>query len=423
MKRWFRSIVPVVVLALVLVMAYGLVANAAPTTVEFWHYWEGNNGKVIDELVAKYNKEHPQAQVKAVFVPGGELLAKLQAAITGKQPPAVAAGDVAWMAKLLRSGALAPLDGYLAKAKVDIKDFYPSLLEYDRFDRKTFALPVSTNNLGLFYNKDLFKKAGLDPEKPPTNWDELREYAKKLTKPDGSQYGFEIFTQAGDSGEGLTWQLQPYLWQAGADFLTDNYQKPGFNNAKGEKALQFLVDLLQKDKAAGVGKWGAFGKGQAGMVVDGSWMVGIWRDNAPFDFGTGMIPYPKDGKPGTNLGGEHAFVFKTTPEKQQAAADFIIWLTSTAVQVNWDMQTGFMPVRKSVASNAGYRKWLQEKEPRLIPFVEQQQYAHARPPVPQYPDASLAFAREIERAYYGKVGVKEALANAAKAVSEVLEKK
>ncbi|MGE5589810.1 MAG: ABC transporter substrate-binding protein [Bacillota bacterium] len=393
--------------------------QAAPVEIEFWNYWDGNNGKAIGSLIDEFNQSHPNIKVKNVTLPWGELLPKLQAGIAGKNPPAVAAGDIAWMAKLHRSGALLALDDMAAKINVD--DFYPALLEYSRYEGKLQSLPVSTNNLALFYNKDLFKNAGLNPDQPPKTWAELRTAAKRIAALGGGIQGFEIYTQAGDNGEGLTWQFQPYLWQSGGEYLKDQYTKPGFNNDAGKKALQFLVDLIHTDKVTQPGQWGAFDKGQAGMRIDGSWMVGIWAGQAPFDFGTAMLPIPEGGQPATNMGGEQIFVFKTTPDKQEAAKEFALWLTSTPVQVRWDTLTGFMPVRRSVASDSTYREWL-KREPRLLPFVEQQPYAHARPPIEKYPDTSLAFAKELEKAFFGRVSVEDALANAEKAVEAALKK-
>src|ERR671937_769485 len=155
--------------------------------------------------------------------------------------PAVAAGDIAWMAALQRSGRLVDLGPAAKKAKLKLKDFYPEILKYSVYRGKLRALPVSTNNLALFYNKDLFQKAGLNPNQPPKTWDQLRADAKKIAALGNGIQGFEIYTQP---GEGLTWQLQPYIWQAGGDFLTHHYTKPGFNNAAGRKALGFLVGLI-----------------------------------------------------------------------------------------------------------------------------------------------------------------------------------
>ncbi len=388
-------------------------------TLTFWNYWDGKNAETIQALTSKYNKEHPNVEVKNVFIGWGELLPKLMTAVAGKEVPDIAAGDMAWIPKLVETGALVELNPYIEKSGVNVNDFYPELLKIDRYDKKFYALPVSTNNLELFYNKDLFKAAGLDPEKPPKTWDELAQMAKKCTDPGKGIWGMELFTQP---GEGLTWQFQVYLWQAGGEFLRDGYSKAAFNTLAGKKALQFWVDLIQKDKAAPLAPWGLFGQGKACMVMDGSWMVGIWRKQAPFNFGTAPMPIPAGGQPATNMGGEHIFLFKTTSEKQQAAWEFVNWLTSTETQVEWDTQTGFTPVRDSVAKSETYRKWLMETEPRLVPFVDNQRYAHARPPITKYPDVSDTFSRELEKALHGTVNVDKALANAEAAVNKVLGK-
>lgn len=388
------------------------------TVVEFWHYWDGNNGKAINELVKKFNSENKDIEVKPVFIPNDQLMTKLQMAITSKTTPELAAADISGMAKLRSSGALLQLDQYVKDNNINVGSFYPSLLEYGKENGKLYSLPVSTNNLALFYNKDLFKKAGLDPNKAPKTWDELQSYSEKIANSIPGTYGFEFYTQVGDNGEGLTWQLQPYLWQSGADFIKNG--KAAFNNEKGEKSLSFLVNLINK-KLAPVGSWDDFAKGKCAMVVDGSWMVGIWKDSLNFDFGTDMIPTPAGGKNATNMGGEQIFAFNKSSEENKAAAKFIAYMTSKKTQIQWDEKTFFMPVSKEIAANADYVKWVRSTDARLMPFVEQQQYAHARPSMMQYPAASLNFAKEIEKAYFGKASVKEALSNAEKAVNSALD--
>lgn len=388
------------------------------TVIEFWHYWDGNNGKAVNDIVKKFNEENKDIEVKPVFIPGDQLMTKFQAAIGSKTTPAVAAADISGMAKLRVSGALLELDKYIKDYNINIDSFYPSLLEYGKQDGKLYSLPVSTNNLALFYNKDLFKKAGLDSNTPPKTWDELQKFSEIIVSKVPGTFGFEFYTQVGDSGEGLTWQLQPYLWQAGADFIKDG--KAAFNNAEGEKALNFLTGLINK-KVSPVGSWDDFSKGKCAMVVDGSWMVGIWKSSVNFDFGTAMIPVPSGGKNATNMGGEQIFAFKKGDRENAAAAKFIAYFTDTKTQIEWDKNTFFMPIRKEVAEDSSYLNWVKTTEPRLIPFIEQQKYAHARPSIAEYPAASLAFAKEIEKAYYGKASVKEALSNAEKAVNSALE--
>jgi multiple sugar transport system substrate-binding protein len=427
MKRFLKTLVTSV-LCISIVFGFSGCSDSSKTSdsnkggktvIEFWHYWDGNNGKAINELVDNFNKENEDIEVKPIFIPGDQLMTKIQAGISSKTTPALAAADISGMAKLRSSGELLELDSYIKENNINIDSFYPSLLEYGKQDGKVYSLPVSTNNLALFYNKDMFKKAGLDPDNPPKTWEELEKYSETISNKIPGTYGFEFFTQVGDNGEGLTWQLQPYLWQAGADFIKDG--KAAFNKEEGEKALNFLVGLINK-KLAPVGSWDDFSKGTCAMVVDGSWMVGIWKDSVNFDFGTAMIPTPEENKYATNMGGEQIFAFKKGDKENKAAAKFIAYMTDTKTQIEWDKKTFFMPIRKEVAENQEYMDWIKDTEPRLMTFVEQQKYAHARPSILEYPSASLAFAKEIEKCYYGKVSVKEALSNAEKAVNSALEK-
>lgn len=388
-----------------------------PIQLTFWNYWDGKNAETIQALVDEYNQAHPDVEIANVFIGWGELLPKLQTAAAGGEQPDIAAVDLVWMPKMAETGTIAALNRYVEQSDVDLSDFYEALLAVDRYDDTLYGMPVSTNNLELFYNKDLFRAAGLDPDTPPTTWKELADMAIQCANPKEGIVGMELFTEP---GEGLTWQFQVYLWQAGGDFLTEDLSRAAFNSSAGEKALQFWVDLIDTGGYQ-LSPWGLFGQGKACMVMDGSWMVGIWSESAPFDWGTARMPYPSDGEPATNMGGEHLILFQSSDEvRQQAAWDFIHWLTSTETQIKWDTETGFMPIRESVAAAPEYQAWMENTEPRLKPFVENQQYAHNRPPVSNYPELSDAFSREIEKALLGEVSIKDALAAAEAAVNKLL---
>lgn len=392
-------------------------AAADPVELVFWNYWDGQNGEVIQELVDAWNAEHADIQVENVFIGFGDLLPKLQTAAAGGDAPDLAAGDLTWMPKLAKSGAVVPLNELAAGAGIDLTSFYPALIDASTFDGQTYGLPVSTNNLQLFYNKELFTKAGLDPNAPPTTWDELRAYAKQCANADEGISGMELFTEP---GEGLTWQFQVYLWQAGGQFLTDDLSAAAFNSEAGAQALQFWVDLLQTDKSAPLAPWGQFGQGSACMVMDGSWMVGGMAADPPFDFGTAPMPTPANGGAATNMGGEQLVVFAQDPAKQAAAAQFMAYLTSPDVQREWDQQTGFMPVTDAGATDPAYLEWVDANLPQIRPFVEGQKDARNRPPVTNYPEISDAFSRELEAALLGSTSVADALAAAEEAVNGLL---
>lgn len=420
MKRAFFLLgIVVLVLAVPVFQAgFGLRSALAqePIKLTFWNYWDGKNGETIQALVDRYNAEHPEVEIENVFVGWGELLPKLQLAVVGGDAPDLAAADMVWMPYLANSGALVPLNSFIEASGVDMADFYPALMNVNTYGDQIYGLPVSTNNLELFINQDLFAAAGLDPNTPPATWDELADYATRCANPEQGVVGMELFTQP---GEGLTWQFQVYLWQAGGEFLTADLTQAAFNSEAGQRALQFWLDLIDSG-AYTLSDWGLFGQDKACMVMDGSWMVGIWAETAPFNWTTALMPYPEDGQPATNMGGEHIFIMAKDKARQQAAWDFINWFTSTEIQLEWDQATGFMPVRDSVASDEAYRTWLNETEPRLLPFVEMQRYAHNRPPVEQYAELSDVFSAMLERALYGQMSVEDALSAAEAAVNSLL---
>jgi len=384
--------------------------------ITFWHYWDGANLQALQSLIKQYEETHPGITIEAIFVPGAELLTKLQTAIIAGKTPTFAIADLIAMPTLVRSGALVPLDKYIEQSGIDMNDFFEGPLAYGSYDGKLYSLPVSASNLGLFWNKNLFKAAGLDPERPPQTWEEIVEFGRVIKEKTG-KWGYELFTTG---GEGTTWQWQVFLWSAGGEFLSKDLSAPAFNSEAGVRALQFWVDLIRTYQISPLAPWGLFGRGEAAMVMDGSWMTQFFPMQVNFELGTAPFPYPAGGEPATNLGGEQIFIFKGDPDLQQVAWDFITWFTSTEIQVQWDRLTGFMPVKRSVAQDPAYIAWVKNARPLLLPFVESMQYARPRPPVPEYPRISDIVASYIQEALYGRMTPAEALDKAAAEVTQLL---
>ncbi len=394
-------------------------ANAEADVVEltFWHQYDKRNAELIDDLINQFNDEHPDIQVQAVVQPSyDEYKTLLKTSILAGTTPDVAAVDLIWVPEYVSDGALQPLDDYAnADSQFNINDFYPMLTDYDVIDSERYGLPMSANNMQLIWNKDLFANAGLDPEKPPATWDEMKEMAEKCSDPDSGVIGFEFYTQP--TGEGITWQFQVWLWAAGGEFLNADNTKAAFNTPEGLDALTFVSDMLQGNGSI-PGPWGAFGDAKACMQLDGSWLFG-YRKDAPFEWGIASVPAPAGGTTASNVGGERLIVFKNSAHKE-ADWEFVKFLTSTETQLRWDKETGFMPVLESVGENPDYLKWVNETEPRMLPFVEGMAFAHARPATPLYNQISDTFSREIQKAYLGQVSPEEALAAAEEAVNEIL---
>ncbi|GGL98877.1 ABC transporter substrate-binding protein [Nakamurella endophytica] len=367
-------------------------------------------------MAQKYQTAHPGVTIKVVNVPGSDMMTKLQAAVSSRTLPDISIGDLVNVPRLVQTGRLVDLTPLIPQA--DWSDMYPAMLSFGTKDDQQLSIPVSANDLGLMYNADLVRQAGFDPAKPPTTWDEMKTAAAAIKAKTGKA-GFELFTQAGDNGEGLTWNFQVSLWQAGGEFLDEGNTKAAFNSDAGRKALQYWVDLIDA-KASPLAPWGEFEKGNAASAQEGSWMVGIWADKPPFTFGTAQIPAPADGRKATNLGGEQAVVYSSDDAREKAAADFLAWFDGPAQNLSWSEQTGFLPVRRSVAEGAEYKSFVAKTSPRMQPFVDALPTAHARPNTPQYAEASLAFAKQVEKALYGKATVEQALSAAEADVNQVL---
>ncbi len=388
------------------------------TEVTIWHYWDGTNADAFDAMVDEYNAAHTDVKISASNVPNADFLTKLRASATSHTLPDIAIGDLIWVPQIEQMGGLADLSETLPSSVLE--DINPALTSFGNINGAQVSVPVSANNLAYMYNKTLFTEAGLDPETPPETWEELLETGRIVLEKTGKP-GYDLYTQAGDSGEGLTWNFQVNLWQAGGEFLNADNTAAAFNTPEGAEALQFWVDLIDSGVSP-YAKWGEFEKGQGGSAQEGSWMVGIWAADPPFDFGVASAPYPADGVPATNLGGEQAMVFDNSEEETAAASAFLAWFLETEQVTSWSEQTGMLPVLNSVATGADYLEWVDSTEPRLRPFVEQMADAHARPNTPLYPQISLAFATEIEKALAGEASVSEALENAETAVNDVIEK-
>ena len=392
-------------------------ASTEPVEITFWHQYDSANAEMMAKLVDEFNAANPDIKVTAVVQPSyDEYKTLLQTSILSGTTPDVAAVDLIWVPGLQKSDALASLDDLIAADKdFDINDFYSNLVNYDVIGGKRYGIPVSANNMQVIWNKDLFKKAGLDPEKAPTTWAEMQEMAEKCSDPANGVEGFEFYTQP--TGEGITWQFQVWLWAAGGEFLNADNTKAAFNTPEGLKALTFVSDMLNGHGAVPAA-WGAFGDGKACMQLDGSWLFG-YRKDAPFQWGIASVPGPEAGQTASNIGGEHLVVFKNS-QHQEAVWKFIKFLTSADTQLRWDETTGFLPIRKSVGDNADYLKWINDTEPRMLPFVQGMATAHARPATPLYNEVSDAFSREIQKAMLGESTPADALASAEKAVNDVL---
>ena len=154
--------------------------------IVFWHSFISSTVPALNELIQKFEKENPGYKINAQYIPSGDpLIQKLITSIQSKTAP-----DISWLHSdfiedLVEADAIYKMDQFIKGkdgiSEEDLNDIYPSLLQYSSWKETLYSLPMEATNLALLYNKNMFKKAGLDPNHPPQTWEELKSYAKKLT--------------------------------------------------------------------------------------------------------------------------------------------------------------------------------------------------------------------------------------------------
>ena len=308
--------------------------------------------KIIDDMVAGFEKENADVTVKAVYAGTyQDTITKALTAMKGGEPPHLAVLLSTDMFTLIDEKAIVPWDD-VAKGPDEAKwigAFYPGFMANSQTGGKTWGIPFQRSTIVMYWNKDAFKEAGLDPEHAPQNWDELVAFGKKLTKRDASgnvtQWGLQIPTTgfAYWLFQALTTENDAMLMNsAGNEVYLD---KPGVI-----EALQYLVDLSKKDQvmAPGVLEWGTTPKDFFERKIAIMWtttgnLTNV-RDNAKFPFGVAMLPEKK--RRGSPTGGGNFYLFaKSTPEERAAALRFVKWMTTPERAAEWGIKTGYVATR------------------------------------------------------------------------------
>ena len=272
-----------------------------------WGFTFGEETKGLEAQVKAFEKQHPHVTVSILSMGAGTMNPqKLMTAIVGNVPPDIIRQDRFTIGDWASREAFVPLDDYIrrdrdARFGIRQEDYYKPCWDEATYQGRVFAIPADTDDRALYYNRELFREAGLDPDKPPRTWDELKEFAKKLTRyaPDGSYERIGFIPNYGNS-----W-LYLYSWQNGGEFLSPDGRTCTMNNPYSVEALQFMVEMY--DMLGGVTKVDAFASGfetndldpfltgKVGMKVDGDWILNnIARFGPDLDFGVAPAPVPRE---------------------------------------------------------------------------------------------------------------------------------
>jgi sn-glycerol 3-phosphate transport system substrate-binding protein len=308
--------------------------------------------KIIDAFAADFEKENPGIKLKPIYSGSyQESITKALTAVKSGEPPVMSILLSTDMYTLIDEDAIVPFDGLL-KTPDDqawAKSFYPAFMENSQTGGKTWGIPFQRSTIVLYYNKEMFKEAGLDPNRPPANWKEQVEYAQKLTKRDASgkvtQWGIQI-----PSSGFPYWLFQALAIQAGTNLMNATGTETYYDRPEVIEGLTYWVDLVKKYKVhpEGIVEWGTtpkdfFEKKVAMMWTTTGNLTNV-KNNAKFEFGVAMLPAGKQR--GSPTGGGNFYVFaKSTPAQRDAALKFIKWVTTPQRAAQWGIDTGYVAVR------------------------------------------------------------------------------
>lgn len=419
--------------------ADALTSAKGVTTIAFWHSMKATNAEALNTMVAAFNaKNAGKIKVNAVFQ--GEyddVITKFKASVQQKQTPdLVQVYDIGTRfmvdsKQTVAAGDFAAKDGY------DMSSLEPNIANYYTLDGKLRSMPMNSSLPLLYINADAFKKAGLDPNTPPQNLDEIMTAAKKLTiKNAGGQV-----TQYGFGASIYGWFVEQLIAEAGETYCNLENGRKGlatevqFGGDTGTKVATWWADMVKQGLATNTGRktddaQAAFKSGKVAMNLESTGALRGYLKAADGKFALATAPFPKvdaASKGGPIIGGASLWISGPghSDAQQRAAWEFTKFATSAEQQAIWHTSTGYFPVNKGALDLPLDKAWV-AKYPQFSTAVD---VLHAETPstatagcaLGTMPQSRKAAEDGLEKAVLGAAPPATAMGDAAKGMATTLQ--
>ncbi|MDX0057432.1 extracellular solute-binding protein [Sinorhizobium meliloti] len=335
-----------------------MISAASAETISMWV--RSGIGDSFKEVVKAYNAGH-ENKVELTEVPFAELVQKYATAIAGGQAPDALSLDLIYTPAFAAAGQLEDLTDW-SKALPYFNSLSPSHVKLGTYEDKIYGLPLTVETSIFAWNKDLYEKAGLDPEKAPKTWEEITANAEKIRALGGDTYGF--YFSGGGCGGCMIFTFTPLTWGAGADILSADGKTATLDTPQMRKAVDIYRNMVEKDLVpAGAASdngvnFLSFTNGKIGQQSLGAFAIGTLVTQHPeIDFGVTLIP-GVDGKPSSFAGGDNFVVTKGTPRLEEVK-EFLEYTYSPEGQKIM-AKFGSLPTRGDIANQV-----LEGLDPRL----------------------------------------------------------
>lgn len=354
--------------ALVLVGSAAVQAQTK-TEIVFYHYQTGAPGKLMRDILDDFEQANPDVVVKDIFKQSEQITAEVQAALAARRPvdvtsvigkniiyfanstPAVALNDP-------KNGDSSWLNGYL-----------PNFLDAGRIGEKIYAIPHAYGTPQLYYNKDIFRKAGLDPNKPPRTWDEVIAAGKQIKEKTGLPGVAHLHASMGDYG------TMVMVTNAGATYLTPDGTEAKFDSPEGIAVLQMWQDMAKSGimPIANDQQWSAaFSAGQMGMYMTSSAGLRSTMRAAEGKFELGVTNYPlwKNNPRRVNNSGAAIMLHAPEGPRREASLKLLKYLSQQTVSNKWSRETGYMPLIRNPEADPAMAAYIKEN-PLVLSSISQ----------------------------------------------------
>jgi multiple sugar transport system substrate-binding protein len=367
--------------------------------------------------VAEYERRNPNVNIIIEQFPGSSLKdfeIKLRLRFSSRTPPDAFVAHENVMGEFALLDLLAPAPDYIERM-VQENSVNDMVRNAPYIKGVCYGIVNDAVWQAMYYNRDHFREVGLDPDRPPTTWAELIEYADRLTirRADGipTRAGFSLRKTGFKPGTAEKWFT--FLFSAGGQPYSEDGTEPRFNSPAGRRALAFYREILDRriDHPTHEGDQQGFGQGRVSIFYREPHVIRWMRENYPnADFG--VAPLPADVQ-SVSSGGSYVYTVSRDSRHQEAAWRFIEFLMQDEAYQRYTEIGGLLPVTASVAALPQF-----SEDPFLTAFLEQQ--VQAPTPFPRIQQATEILGAYIERFAYGHMDADEMLQRAERDVNAVL---
>ena len=398
------------------------------TTIEFWHSMGGVNGEALTYLIDKFNNENEYGITVNAEYQGeyDDAINKLKSAQIGNMGADLVQIYDLGTRFMIDSGWVVPMQDLIDAAGFDTSDLEPNVLAYYTVDNKLYSMPFNSSTPILYYNKDMFEKAGI--EEVPTSLEGILNISDQLMSQGGAGEAISI----GIYG----WFVEQWLCKQGLNFADKGNGREAAATAVEFDSNGGMLNILNEwnklyeaGAAPNVGSDGGvdFTAGKAAMTLGSTASLKQYLEdvNGSFEIGTAYYPSVPDGdEGGVSIGGASLWALNNEDEVKEAAVwKFVEFLVSPESQAYWNSQTGYFPVNTKAQDEDVFKENI-AKYPQFQTALDQlhdsaPQYAGALLSV--FPEARQIVQQQIENMLNGQATPEEAAAEMASQINSSIE--